>query len=116
MKSLVMALFLFTTALSYALGEVLTPAITDPHLTWVWAGPAIAPAVQTVIFWCRYKHMNDDEFMAYDEQYDDHFKKDENLFEDDEAKEAKVPRPSARVSVRVRWVRRRRLEDGGGGL
>lgn len=71
MKALVMALFLFTNALSYALGEVLSPAITDPHLIWVWAGPAIALAVQTVIFWFRYKHLNDEEFMTYDEMYEE---------------------------------------------
>lgn len=70
MKALVMALFLFTTALSYALGEVLTPAITDPHLIWVWGGPAIALAVQTVIFWFRYRKLNDDEFMTYEEDYE----------------------------------------------
>lgn len=71
MKALVMAIFLFTTALSYALGEVLSPAIADPHLIWVWAGPAIALCVQTVIFWFRYKHLNDEEFMTYDEMYEE---------------------------------------------
>ncbi|KAL1647372.1 peptide transporter ptr2 [Diplodia intermedia] len=68
MKSLVMAIFLFMTALSSALGEILTPAITDPHLIWVWAGPAIALFVQTVIFWFRYRHMDDDEFMTYEDE------------------------------------------------
>ncbi|EMC98976.1 hypothetical protein BAUCODRAFT_120266 [Baudoinia panamericana UAMH 10762] len=66
MKSLVMAAFLFNQALSYALGEILTPAIADPHLIWIWAGPAIALAVQTVIFWIRYRKLNDDEFMTYE--------------------------------------------------
>lgn len=51
MKALVMSLFLATNALSYALGEIITPAMVDPHLIWVWAGPTIALAVQTVIFW-----------------------------------------------------------------
>lgn len=69
MKTLVMALFLFTNALSSALGEVISPAIEDPHLIWVWGGPAIALAVQTVIFWFRYKHLNEDEFMTYEDQY-----------------------------------------------
>jgi POT family proton-dependent oligopeptide transporter len=32
MKSIVMALFLFNTALSQALAELLIPAIKDPHL------------------------------------------------------------------------------------
>lgn len=57
MKAFVMALCLFSTALSSALGEIITPAIKDPHLIWVWGGPAIALAVQTVIFWFRWKHM-----------------------------------------------------------
>lgn len=94
MKALVMALFLFTTALSSALAEgkfmhcllieiqrkkidklltppfyllVISPAISDPHLIWVWAGPAIALAAQTVVFWFRYRHLNNDEFMTYDD-------------------------------------------------
>lgn len=70
MKVLVMAFFLFTTALSSALGECLVGAIADPHLIWVWAGPAIALAAQTVIFWFRYRHLNDDEFMTYEDQYE----------------------------------------------
>nr|A0A411KUQ2.1 RecName: Full=MFS-type transporter ucsM; AltName: Full=UCS1025A pyrrolizidinone biosynthesis cluster protein M [Acremonium sp.]QBC88157.1 UcsM [Acremonium sp.] len=63
MRSLVVSLFLFSTALSSALGLILTPAIVDPHLVWVWAGPTIALAVQTVIFWVRHRKYNDDEFM-----------------------------------------------------
>ncbi|EME46276.1 hypothetical protein DOTSEDRAFT_148348 [Dothistroma septosporum NZE10] len=67
MKSLVVSLFLASSALSYALGEVLSPVTKDPYLIWIWAGPAIALAVQTVIFWFRYRHMNDDEFMTYED-------------------------------------------------
>lgn len=67
MKSLVMALFLASTALSYALGEIISPAIKDPYLIWIWAGPAIALFVQTIIFWFRYKRFNDDEFMTYED-------------------------------------------------
>lgn len=61
MKALVMSLFLFMTALSSALGEIISPAIADPHLIWVWGGPTIALAVQTVIFWFRYRDYNEDE-------------------------------------------------------
>lgn len=68
MKALVMAVFLFMNALSSALGEILTPAITDPHLIWVWGGPAIALAAQTVIFWWKYRWMNSDEFMTIEER------------------------------------------------
>lgn len=82
MKALVMAIFLFTNALSYALGEILTPAIVDPHLIWVWAGPAIALAAQTVVFWWRYRGLNEDEFMTYDDQYEQEgtFREAEGLF------------------------------------
>ncbi|KXS93333.1 hypothetical protein AC579_5201 [Pseudocercospora musae] len=67
MKALVVALFLATTALSNALGEIVSPAIKDPYLIWIWAGPAIALALQTVIFWFRYRKFNNDEFMTYEE-------------------------------------------------
>ena len=63
MKALVMAIFLFMEALGAALGEILTPVIVDPHLIWVWAGPAIALAAQTLIFWWKYRYINNDEFM-----------------------------------------------------
>lgn len=64
MKALVMAIFLFMEALGAALGEILTPVIVEPHLIWVWAGPAIALAVQTLIFWWKYRYINNDEFMT----------------------------------------------------
>lgn len=34
MRALVMSLFLFTNALSSAVGEAITPALADPHLIW----------------------------------------------------------------------------------
>ena len=61
MKALVVALFLATTALSNALGEIVSPAIKDPYLIWIWAGAAVALALQTVIFWFRYRKFNNDE-------------------------------------------------------
>jgi hypothetical protein len=67
MKALVMALFLFTTALSYALGEIVTPAMVDPNLIWVWAVPTVVLAVQTVIFHIQYRKLDHDEFMTYEE-------------------------------------------------
>jgi proton-dependent oligopeptide transporter, POT family len=67
MKALVMSMFLFMNALSSALAEILTPAIKDPHLIWVWAGPAIALFVQTCVFWWRYRWMNNDEYMLEDD-------------------------------------------------
>ena len=67
MKAVVMSLFLFNTALATALGEVLTPVTVDPYLIWIWAGLAIALAVQTVIFHWTYRKMDNDEFMTYDD-------------------------------------------------
>ncbi|KAI9665076.1 MAG: hypothetical protein M1821_006524 [Bathelium mastoideum] len=83
MKALVMALFLLMNAFSAALGEILTPAITDPYLIWVWAGPTIALAVQTVIFWFRYKELDSDEFMLYEEE--------ENRIKDSPSDSQQVP-------------------------
>ncbi|KAL1876173.1 hypothetical protein VTK73DRAFT_9611 [Phialemonium thermophilum] len=71
MKSLVMSFFLFTTALSSALSEILVPAIKDPHLVWVWIGPAIALYVQTAIFWWRHRGINEDAYMTYEDDYSD---------------------------------------------
>ena len=46
------------------MGEILTPAIKDPNLVWIWAGPAIVLAAQTVVFWIKYRKYDDDEFMT----------------------------------------------------
>lgn len=69
MRATVVALFLFMTALSSALGEILIPAITDPTLVWAWAAPAIALFVQTIIFVWRHRGINDDVFMTYEEDF-----------------------------------------------
>ncbi|KAI1412338.1 PTR2-domain-containing protein [Hypoxylon sp. FL1857] len=69
MRATVIALFLFMTALSSALGEILIPAIVDPTLVWAWAAPAIALFVQTILFWWRHRHVNEDVFMTYEEDY-----------------------------------------------
>jgi cytochrome c-type biogenesis protein CcmH/NrfF len=42
----------------------MTPAIKDPNLVWIWAAPAIVLAVQTVVFWIKYRKYDDDEFMT----------------------------------------------------
>lgn len=70
MRACVVALFLFMTALSSAMGQILVPAIADPTLIWAWAAPAIALAVQTIIFWWRHRNVNDDVFMTYKEDYE----------------------------------------------
>ncbi|KAI0533841.1 POT family protein [Xylaria digitata] len=70
MKATVIAIFLFMTALSSALGEILIPAIADPTLIWAWAAPAIALFVQTVIFVWRHRHINEEVFMTYKEDFE----------------------------------------------
>jgi dipeptide/tripeptide permease len=69
MRGLVTAVFLFTNALSSALGEILIPATRDPWLIWIWAAPGIALAVQTVVFWWRFRHLNNEEFMTDEKDY-----------------------------------------------
>lgn len=69
MRATVMSLFLFMTALSSALAEILIPAIADPTLVWAWAAPAIALFVQTAIFWWRHRGVNDDVFMTKEEDF-----------------------------------------------
>jgi dipeptide/tripeptide permease len=61
MKGLVVAIFLFMSALSSAIGEILIPATKDPWLLWIWGAPTVALALQTVIFWFRFKHLNDED-------------------------------------------------------
>ena len=40
MKGLVTSMYLFSFALSYAIQEAVTPALVDPHLIWIFGGPA----------------------------------------------------------------------------
>lgn len=64
MKGLVMAFFLFMNALSSAIGEILIPVTRDPWLLWIWGAPTVALTVQTVIFWCRFRHLNDEPYFG----------------------------------------------------
>ncbi|TGJ81343.1 hypothetical protein E0Z10_g7417 [Xylaria hypoxylon] len=70
MRATVVSLFLFMTALSSALGEILIPAINDPTLVWAWAAPAIALFVQTILFVWRHRHVNEEVFMTYKEDFE----------------------------------------------
>ncbi|SCV04881.1 LANO_0G13476g1_1 [Lachancea nothofagi CBS 11611] len=54
MKSFVMALFLFTTALSAALAEIVTPSLVDPHLVAPFAVLAVLGALFAFAFLWRY--------------------------------------------------------------
>ncbi|KAI9043442.1 putative MFS peptide transporter [Aspergillus affinis] len=70
MRGLVMAIFLFMNALSSAFGEILIPVTQDPYLIWIWGAPAVALALQTIVFWFRFKHLNDDEYMIDEKNYE----------------------------------------------
>jgi dipeptide/tripeptide permease len=63
MRGLLTGIFLFMNAMSAAIGEILIPVTKDPFLIWIWAAPAVALFMQTIIFWFRFRHMNNDEFM-----------------------------------------------------
>jgi dipeptide/tripeptide permease len=64
MKAVVMSIFLFQNAISSAIAQVIIPAIKDPMLVWVWASPAICLFVLSILFFIRYRKLNDDEFMT----------------------------------------------------
>lgn len=61
MKSLVMAAFLFTTAISNAISEALVPVSEDPYLVWNYAGCGIAAFVAGVAFWFCFRHLDYEE-------------------------------------------------------
>jgi len=62
MKGVVSALNLFMTAISSAIALGAAPAIQDPYLIWAFAGPTIAGAVCTVVFWFMFKGIDKEEF------------------------------------------------------
>ncbi|EEA28837.1 MFS peptide transporter, putative [Talaromyces marneffei ATCC 18224] len=64
MRGLVMAVFLFMTALSAALGEILLPIQIDPYLIWLWAAPAVALVLQTIWLNIHFRHLNNEEFLT----------------------------------------------------
>ncbi|CUM64923.1 uncharacterized protein PRCAT00002541001 [Priceomyces carsonii] len=67
MKGLVMALFLFTSAISAAIGEAITPVMNDPHLTWVFGSMAIIGAAAAFAFlfhfWNLHKEMEEERIL-----------------------------------------------------
>lgn len=68
MKGLVVAFFLFMNALSSAIGEILLPATADPWLIWIWGAPAVALALQTIVFWFRFRHLNNENWTEEEEE------------------------------------------------
>lgn len=68
MKGLVVAVFLFMQALSSAIGEILLPVTADPWLVWIWGAPAVALALQTIVFWFRFRHLNNESWSEEEEE------------------------------------------------
>lgn len=57
-KGLVMALFLFMSAVSSAISEGISGALEDPHLTWVFGGLTIACAACSFLFLAHYWNLH----------------------------------------------------------
>ncbi|KAF3062147.1 Peptide transporter PTR2 [Daldinia childiae] len=89
MKGLVASLNLFMTAISAAIGLATAPAINDPYLIWAFAGPTIAGAVLTVVFWFTFKHIDKEEFVLNSDLGD--LRKDSERESDEE----KAPPPKS---------------------
>ncbi|KAG8703545.1 hypothetical protein FRC09_004104 [Ceratobasidium sp. 395] len=61
MKSVVMAMYLFMTAVGNAFTWALVPVSTDPYLVWNYAGCAIAAFTAGVAFWICFHHLDETE-------------------------------------------------------
>jgi len=61
MRSLVMAIFLFMSAISAAIGEAFVSLSADPLLVWNYAVMAVLAAIAGTIFWFQYKHLDQQE-------------------------------------------------------
>jgi POT family proton-dependent oligopeptide transporter len=72
MKSFIMSIFLFQSALGSALGEALIPTAVDPKLLWMYTGLAVAALLTGVLFWFLFKKYNaTEESMNELEKYDE---------------------------------------------
>jgi len=61
MRSLVMSAFLFTSAISAALGEAFISLSTDPLLVWNYAVFAVLAFVGGVAFWICFRDLDAEE-------------------------------------------------------
>ena len=61
MRSLVMSISLFTTALSAAIGEAFVPLSEDPLLVWNYGVFAVVSLVTGVVFWFLFKKLDAEE-------------------------------------------------------
>lgn len=69
MKGFVMAISLFMTAISTAISLATAEVIQDPYLVWTFAAPAIIGFVAAFVFWFLFKHLDDEDFFAGEEEH-----------------------------------------------
>ncbi|PIL27553.1 transporter [Ganoderma sinense ZZ0214-1] len=58
MRSLVMSVFLFMSAISSALGEAFVSLSADPLLVWNYGSMGVLAFVAGVIFWIQFRHLD----------------------------------------------------------
>lgn len=58
MRSLVMSVFLFQSALGSALSEAWLPLLNDPLITWNYGSVAIIASLAAVLFWLSVRHLD----------------------------------------------------------
>jgi len=61
MKSLVMSVFLFMSAISYAIGEAFVSLSIDPLLVWNYGAMAVLATLGGVLFWLSFRHLDAEE-------------------------------------------------------
>ncbi|EIN04582.1 PTR2-domain-containing protein [Punctularia strigosozonata HHB-11173 SS5] len=69
MRSLVMSVYLFMSAISSALGEAFVSLSADPLLVWNYGVMAVLAGVAGIVFWFAHRHLDaaEDELNAIDE-------------------------------------------------
>lgn len=58
MRSLVMSVFLFQSALSAAIGEAFVTVSADPQLVWNYGAMAVISAIGGTIFWFQFRGLD----------------------------------------------------------
>lgn len=61
MRSLVMSVFLFTSAVASALGEAFVPITVDPYLVWNYGTMAVIAGVGGSLFWIAVRKIDSEE-------------------------------------------------------
>ena len=61
MRSLVMSVFLFMSAISAAIGEAFVSLSEDPLLVWNYGVMAVLAFVAGCLFWLQYRHLDEQE-------------------------------------------------------